>query len=559
MGKKEKEKSTKNGNMIEEALRIVYSYIYSHYTSEDASIVWAEVSSIIGDIEYTLPVETEHDIYYTYPQIQNLLSSINEKESIRKSKGVYYTPNDVVQFILNSSIKSAYGKLNENTINAADLSMIPYKSFCTSKTIFDPTCGAGEFLLIALEMKMKLLKSNMDTNSKKVVIKTVETIYGNDVNIDSVIITKLRLLLCVAENFDASYCKGVGNVLNQNITSYDFVSGQVKTTKKFNLIVGNPPYVEDSKCGLKLTTKFGNIYANVLLNSAKMLEKSGTIGFIIPLSYVSTPRMRKLREELGTYVPEQYILSFADRPDCLFDSVHQKLCILIAKEKKSPIVLYTGNYQYWYKEERTKLFHDIKVIRNLYYSPDFIPKLGTHIDADIYRKIINVSNTLPVYENSRDGSESVYLNRRETFWMKAYRTKVDDPEYKVFSFSSVQEADFCYCLINSSLFWWYWICVSDCWHVSKTLNGFRMPISINTNEAVALAKALIRRLEETKVYVGTKQTQYEYKHRACLEEIHAIDDYINAAYGLTELESEYIKSFAIRYRTSGGVNTNESN
>lgn len=61
------------------------------------------------------------------------------------------------------------------------------------------------------------------------------------------------------------------------------------------------------------------------------------------------------------------------------------------------------------------------------------------------------------------------------------------------------------------------------------------------------------KLEETKVFVGTKQTDYEYKHRECLAEIHAIDDYINEQFGLTKNESEYIKGYALRYRTSGGA------
>lgn len=540
--------------MIVEVLRLVYSYIDSRYASKEALIILKEINVIISDKGHTFLSESRSNVYYTYTQIQRMLSNMNEKESIRKSKGVYYTPNDVVRFILTNSIKSAYGKLNENTINDVGLTNIPYKSFCITKTIFDPTCGAGEFLLTALEMKLELLKQNMGNVSKNVVTKTVSTIYGNDVNNDSVIITELRLLLCVLEMFGARYCEGIGEILNQHFSSYDFVSEEMKITNKFHLIVGNPPYVEDHKSGLELTNKYGNIYANVLINSAKMLEKRGTIGFVIPLSYVSTPRMRKLRDELVTYVPEQVILSFADRPDCLFDSVHQKLCILIAKEKRAPIAVYTGNYQYWYKEERDDLFQRIKVIRNNYHCEEFIPKLGTQIDVDIFGKITNVATTQSVYESSRYGCESVYLNRRETFWMKAYRAKIDDPEYKVFNFNTAQEADFCYCLINSSLFWWYWICVSDCWHVSKALNGFRMPIDVNTEDAIILARTLFEKLEETKVYVGTKQTQYEYKHRECLEEIHAIDDFINAAYGLTELESEYIKSFAIRYRTSGGVN-----
>ena len=68
------------------------------------------------------------------------------------------------------------------------------------------------------------------------------------------------------------------------------------------------------------------------------------MGFVIPLSYVSTPRMSKIREILHVYVPEQYILSYSDRPDCLFTSVHQKLCILIGKNKKIEKTIFTGNY-----------------------------------------------------------------------------------------------------------------------------------------------------------------------------------------------------------------------
>ena len=73
------------------------------------------------------------------------------------------------------------------------------------------------------------------------------------------------------------------------------------------------------------------------------------------------------------------------------------------------------------------------------------------------------------------------------------------------------------------------------------------------DRASILAKALIEKLEETKVYVGTKQTDYEYKHALCLREIAQIDDFVNELYGLTPEESTYIKSFALRYRTGQGV------
>ena len=540
------------------ALRLVYSYIHSKYSTKDIADICNEIRIVARIKVHDFTIINRKNNGYSYTQIQEMLSKINEKESIRKSKGVYYTPNDVVRFILTNSVKALFGKLTENNISDMELKAIPYKSFCHTKTVFDPTCGAGEYLLAALEMKLSLLKQHKKALSNTEIIEVVSTIYGNDVNLESVIITELRLLLCVAEYCGIEHCRGLGKIMNHHFSTYDFVGTKVKSKIKHHIIVGNPPYVEDSKSGLSLTKKYGNIYANVLINAAERLEKNGAMGFIIPLSYVSTPRMKQLREKLEALVPEQYILSFADRPDCLFDAVHQKLCILIGKDKRVPITLYTGNYQYWYKDERENLFRSLRVIKNRFQCANFIPKLGTQMDADIYEKVSDPFTTTSIYEASRHGSESVYLNRRETFWMKAYRKKVDDSEYKVFSFATAQEADFCYCIINSSLFWWYWICVSDCWHVSKALNNFRMPVMPNIDGATNLASLLIDKLEATKAYVGTKQTQFEYKHRECLEEIYAIDDFINATYGLTEAESEYIKSFAIRYRTSGGIITDES-
>lgn len=306
---------------------------------------------------------------------------------------------------------------------------------------------------------------------------------GRHVNVESIIIAELRLLLFIIESCGVDYCIGLGNVMNRRFTSFDFIADEASFEDKYHIVIGNPPYVEDFKSGLELSDKYGNIYANILLNAARKLEKNGSIGFIIPLSYVSTPRMKKLREELGDLVSEQYILSYADRPDCLFDSVHQKLCILIGKDRKVEKTVFTGNYQYWYKQERGTLFTDIQMVRNRYENADFIPKLGTQLDIDIYKKITDTRKMQSVYAISRAGTESVFLNRREAFWMKAYREKVDDPEYKVFSFHTPLEADFCYCLINSTLFWWYWISVSDCWHVSKDLNGFMMPLQVDMTGA----------------------------------------------------------------------------
>ena len=142
---------------------------------------------------------------------------------------------------------------------------------------------------------------------------------------------------------------------------------------------------------------------------------------------------------------------------------------------------------------------------------------------------------------------------RAAFWIKAFLSQHNGAEYKEFKCENTDYANFCMCLLNSSLFWWYWICVSDCWHITrKELIGFMVPDVVDFTVTNRLANLLERKLEDTKVFVGTKQTEYEYKHKECVDIIHEIDDFMNSLYRLTNEESLYIKNFSYRYRIGGG-------
>lgn len=543
-------------SVISGALNAAYTYLESKYDETSLDVLKKQLLSLAGiKAHHFFAAKNEHD---SYEDIQETLSTLNEKESIRKSKGVYYTPADVVRFILLNSIKSVCGQLTENNLHVLDLDGIPWLLFCTGKFVLDPTCGAGEFLLAALETKLDLLDSHTGDVTADTIQKTVTTIHGNDINKDSVAIAKIRLFLSVLRRYGVQKCGALDQILNQNFTSYDFVTGVPKFNVSFDVIIGNPPYVEDSKSELNPDKKFGNIYANVLKNASDILAPNGSIGFVIPLSYVSTPRMRTIRSELFCSISEQYILSYADRPDCLFKLVHQKLCILIGNKRNGMKEVYTGNYQYWYKKERKSLFEKTSAVKNNFLTDDYIPKLGTSLDETIYQKVCSTEQRESLYHMAKAGNESVFLNMRAAFWIKAFRCFHKGSEYKRYTFSTAGEADYFSCLVNSSLFWWYWICISDCWHITnKELKGFMAPELEDYAAVSRLAKALEEKLEKTKEHVGTKQTEYEYKHRSCVDEIHEIDDYINKLFGLTEEESLYIKNFAYRYRVSGGAEQNE--
>lgn len=540
--------------MKTELYALVSNYIYNKYGERERQALFLELATL-AELS-NLKNDTLENAEIDYDSVQRRLSVINEKQSIRKKKGVYYTPIDLVNFIVNNTVKELYGILTPENLSDTSLDAVDVKDFCFKKTCYDPTCGTGEFLINALILKYNLAENKSLPLTKAKIHKIAKTIYGNDVNPESTLVVKLRIFLMVLERFGVSAVKGIFEVIGNNYSNYDFVS--VEPDTEYDLVLGNPPFVEDSKYQGELKEKFGNIYANVLLNTAKSLHKNGAFGFVIPISYISTPRMKKIRNMLLDMMPNQYILSYADRPDCLFTGVHQKLCIVIAR-KSDAVSIHTSQYNYWYSHERLALFNKVEVVKNEYTDSNFIPKLGNEIDAHIYKAIsihTNNSDSKNLKSLLLSGDVPVYLNMRATFWMKAFLREHDSGEYKKYGCQTTKEASLAFCILNSSLFWWHWVCVSDCWHITnKELNDFKLPSVIKEKDyarCIELAKSLEYQLEKTKKFVGTKQTSHEYKHKLCLYEIHEIDDFINSLYNLSKKESEYIKSFAYKYRVGEG-------
>lgn len=149
--------------MTNEALTITCNYLCQNYSKSEYNILFKEILTIADITKFEF---VRDDTISSYEDVQKMLSSINEKEKSRKSKGVYYTPVDVVRFILINSIKSACGKLRPNGLHVLDLNGIPYNSFCFSKSVYDPTCGTGEFLVSALEIKLDLLDLHKENITK---------------------------------------------------------------------------------------------------------------------------------------------------------------------------------------------------------------------------------------------------------------------------------------------------------------------------------------------------------------------------------------------------------
>src|SRR4051794_26611165 len=103
----------------------------------------------------------------------------------------------------------------------------------------------------------------------------------------------------------------------------------------FDVIIGNPPYVEYSKVRGKYqvrgykTEPCGNLHAMTWERSLALGRPCGRVGMIVPVAVVCT----------DDYAPVQHLLrasgtsivsNFNDRPSKLFDGLeHIRLCIIL--------------------------------------------------------------------------------------------------------------------------------------------------------------------------------------------------------------------------------------
>lgn len=127
-------------------------------------------------------------------------AKIEEKPEVRKAGGVYYTPEYIVEYI----VKNTVGKLIEGK-TPKEISKIK---------IVDPACGSGSFLIGAYNYLLNYHKNYYSNNGKPAKGRKEDTltpeghlttaekkrillnnIYGVDIDVNAVEVTKLSLLL----------------------------------------------------------------------------------------------------------------------------------------------------------------------------------------------------------------------------------------------------------------------------------------------------------------------------------------------------------------------------
>ena len=211
-----------------------------------------------------------------------------ENATSQKLRGAYYTPPVIARFILQWGINGS-----------SDLN------------ILEPSCGDGVFLECIANDKM---------------------LYNS--------VTAVEY-----EEEEAMKARAI-TLHDSEVVNADFHRFCLDTDKRFNLVVGNPPFIryqyynpEQQKLADEIfkrsklkRTKLTNAWVTFVVGCSQLLTETGKMGFVIPSELLMVKYAQQLRQYLAKNFNKINIISFEN---LVFEEIQQEVVLLLCEKNST--------------------------------------------------------------------------------------------------------------------------------------------------------------------------------------------------------------------------------
>ena len=258
---------------------------------------------------------------YKYSKLSQTLTEKISKAD-KKNNGIYFTPPKTIAKnleVLDSHMKNI-------------------------KSVLEPSCGSGEFILL-LDQQFKKLNLNIDIDA----IEFNKTIYNS-----------------IKKNVSKNI-----KLYNENYLLYD-------NSKTYDLIIGNPPYyVMKKKDVPKSYHKYfngrPNIFILFIIKSLKILNKNGILSFVLPKNFLNC----SYYDETRKYISEHYkILTIMECNDKYIETQQNTIILIV---QNTPEQNHSDNDIYILKSGSYTIFglpENIIKLTKLYENSSTLSKSG---------------------------------------------------------------------------------------------------------------------------------------------------------------------------------------
>lgn len=356
----------------------------------------------------------------------------------------------------------------------------------------------------------------------------------------------------------------------------------------FDVIVGNPPYVEYTKKDPKTkqsiqdlyslknysTEACGDLYAFVMERSASILAKDGMLGMIIPVSIASADGFKPLRKMMLKQSETSWCSSYAERPSKLFTGVEKRLSIWLHKPQDHQGELFVSDYRRWLTEERDLLFQTLGYVKNeqdCYLVDDAVPKIATCLERSILKKVSH-QKALSFYY-VRSSSYVFYYTRKLRYFVQFFDfvpsiidgqgETVPPSELKQIMVDKSEHQTQAIAVLNSSLFFWFFNVFSDVRNVNKReVDAFPCSLDTMSSDLIEALGGLSAKLMYDFDHNSRHLTNDYGKHGKLIIQsfqpryskpiIDQIDRVLAKHYGFTDEETDFIINYDIKYRMGRG-------
>jgi hypothetical protein len=347
----------------------------------------------------------------------------------------------------------------------------------------------------------------------------------------------------------------------------------------FDAVVGNPPWKEYAAVKATYavmnyeTIAAGNLYGLCTERMYQICSDSAFVSFIVQLPLVSSSRMGGLRSFIKTHSKGLWVATFDDRPGKLFEGLQNcRSAVFVSQNGKGKNqVVQCSRYLRWPTITRPDLFAGIKYLSHTVGS-DLADSWFKSDDSAVASAITKImaGGYYPIarYRMPSRTDNFVYYQESARYWVKAsahlpYYSKdsvASAPSHgRWVYFDNAKAAMVAAGLLNSSLFYTYFVTFGDCFHVTDGLvSAFPLPEACLMDESLLqLSSQLMQELKlgATRKVISSKsgsdveRIEYdEYKASDHKEIIDLIDLRLALHFGLSPEESASICSFDQKFR-----------